>query len=480
MKIAKYSIYSIVVLIPLLIGCAPSREPLLTATLPDEFALGAEADTNSWALVHWREFFKDPQLQALIQEGLENNQDVLKTFYAIQRAQANLRQAKLGQLPEVNAYVGTGIRRFGEYTMDGVGNADSNQSPTVPEDKKIPDPYRDFTLGLDFNWEIDIWGKLSMQKKQALARYMESEEIYSLAKTNLIASIAETYYLAAGLSEEIRILEENIAIQERQFELGKSLKETGQDSQLSLDQFEALLLNSRGMLLDKRKLLQHANLTLMQLTASADADVNVRLLKQTDSVPEVLKLGIPADLLRLRPDVRAAERNLEAQNLQTNIARTAFFPTFNIAGLAGFNAFDFGRLFQTPASAVYQVGGGLVAPVFNRNRIQAYYQTAKADQRIALLDYEQTALISYLEILRLVNDFQFLGEQLALKSEEVNIQKRSIDNAITMFRIGYADYLDVINSQSRSLESELAYVQLRVDKLQNYSQLYRALGGGWQ
>ncbi|WP_245189627.1 efflux transporter outer membrane subunit [Lunatimonas salinarum] len=450
------------------------------SSLPDGFGANVGSDTSNWGLVHWREFFKDQQLQRLIQEGLSNNQDVLKTFYAIQRAQASLRQAKLGQLPELNAFAGAGVTRFGEYTMDGVGNADSNLSPTVPEDKQIPDPYRDFTLGLDFNWEIDIWGKLAMQKRQAAARFLESEEMYALAKTNLIASIAEAYYLAVGLSEEIRILEENISIQINQFELGKSLKETGQDSQLSLDQFEALLLNSRGVLLDKRKLLQQAKLTLMQLTATTDDNINVQYFSQTDHVPEVLNIGIPSDLLRLRPDVRAAERNLEAQNLQVSIARTAFFPSFNLAGLVGFNAFEFGRLFQTPASGVYQLGGGLVAPIFNRSRIQAFYQTAKADQRIALLDYEQTALVSYLEILRLVNDYQFLTEQVTLKSEEVAIQKRSIDNATTMFRIGYADYLDVINSQTRSLESELAYVQLQVDKLQNYSQLYRALGGGWQ
>ncbi|EON76443.1 hypothetical protein ADIS_2893 [Lunatimonas lonarensis] len=479
MNFKGLALYSILFIASAIIGCVPSRDVITSASLPEKFDVPPSIpDSSTWALLHWSEFFKDPHLKQLIEAGLKKNQEVLKTLYAIQRTQASLQQAKLGRLPELNAFVGTGLRRFGEYTMDGVGNADSNLSPTVPEDKKIPDPYRDFNLGLDFSWEIDIWGRLAMQKKQALARYLESEEMYALARTNLIVSIAESYFLASGLAEEIRILEKNIALQEKQFELGKSLKETGKDSQLSLDQFEGILLNSRGLLLDKKKMLQQVNFSLMQLTASTDPDIKIEALDATDQLPEVLKLGIPADLLRLRPDVVAAERSLAAQNLQVDIARTAFFPTFNVAAMAGFNAFDFGRLFLTPASTVYQLGGGIVAPVFNRKRIQAYYQTARADQQIALLDYEQVALASYLEILGLVNDYRFLSEQLTLKSEEVAIQKRSIDNAVTMFRVGYADYLDVINSQSRSLESELSYVQLRIDLMQNYSQLFRALGGG--
>nr|MBI1232864.1 efflux transporter outer membrane subunit [Cytophagales bacterium] len=464
----------------LLLSCNTAEHVMQRPDMPDTYTNEElKRDSANWAMVSWGAFFQDESLKALIQRGLANNQDVLKTLYRIQISQANLQQARLGRLPELNVQAGAGVNRFGEYTMDGVGNRDSNLSPTVPEDKMIPDPYRDFLIGIDFSWEVDIWGKLKMRKKQALLRFLESEEMLRFTQTNLIANIASNYFLIAGLEEEILILNKNISFQEAAFELGKSLKEAGQDSQLSLDQFEGLLLNSKGLLLQKNRELQQAKFNLAQLTGSYETNFTYASLSETESLPEVIAAGVPADLIRLRPDIRAAELNLQAQELEIGIVRTAFFPTLNLSGLVGYNAFDFSRLFLNPASAIYQVGGGLTAPIFNRKRIEAMYETAKAEQKIALYDFEQTVLQGYLEVMGLVNDYQYLADQISVKTEEVVVQQRSTENASTMFKIGYADYLDVINSQSRSLEAELDFVKLRVEQYQSYVELYRALGGGW-
>jgi multidrug efflux system outer membrane protein len=476
----NYNSIYILVAIALSFSCNTTEQVLTKPDMPTTYVYDElKKDSVNWAMTSWESFFKDESLKELIQKGLSQNQDVLKTLYRIQISQASLRQARLGRLPELNFQAGTGVRRFGEYTMDGVGNTDSNLSPTVPEDKKIPDPYRDFMIGLDFSWEVDIWGKLKMRKRQALIRYLESEEMLRFTQTNLIAAIATNYFLIAGLEEQILILNENISVQDAAFELGKSLKDAGQDSQLSLDQFEGLLLNSKSLLLQKKRELQQAKLNLSQLTGSYSTEFPYNLLAETEMIPEVIEAGIPADLIRMRPDIRAAELNLQAQQLEIGIVRTAYFPSLNLSGLVGYNAFDFSRLFLNPASAIYHVGGGLSAPLFNRKRIEAMYQTAKAEQKIALYDFEQTVLRGYLEVMGYINDYQYLSDQIVLKTDEVTVQKRSIENASTMFKIGYADYLDVINSQSRSLEAELDYVKLRVDQLQSYVDLYKALGGGW-
>ncbi|WP_158856872.1 efflux transporter outer membrane subunit [Lunatibacter salilacus] len=475
----NYTIY-ILVAIAFSFSCNTAEQILTQPAIPVTYVNDAlKKDSANWAMISWESFFRDEALKELIQDGLSQNQDVLKTLYRIQISQASLRQARLGRLPELNLQASTGVRRFGEYTMDGVGNTDSNLSPTVPEDKMIPDPYRDFLIGLDFSWEVDIWGKLKMRKRQALMRYLESEEMLRFTQTNLIANIATTYFLISGLEEQIMILNKNISVQEDAFELGKSLKEAGQDSQLSLDQFEALLLNSKGLLLQKNRELQQAKLNLSQLTGSYSTDFSYNSLEQTELLPEVIEAGVPADLIRMRPDIRAAEMNLQAQHLEVGIARTAFFPSLNLSGLVGYNAFDFSRLFLNPASAIYHVGGGLSAPIFNRKRIDAMYQTAKAEQKIALYNFEQTVLRGYLEVMGFINDYQYLSDQILLKTDEVIVQKRSIENSSTMFKIGYADYLDVINSQSRSLEAELDFVKLRVEQFQSYVDLYKALGGGW-
>ncbi|MFC4872823.1 efflux transporter outer membrane subunit [Negadavirga shengliensis] len=482
MNTYKSFIYIFFPLILLFVSCKTQqvREGISTQ-IPDNYLVAEQTiqDSSNWALAGWKEFFKDAHLQNLIETGLENNQDVLKTLQNIRIAQADLKRARLGRLPEINGIAGVYSRRFGEYTMDGVGNTDSNLSPTVPEDKKIPDPYRDFILGAEFGWEIDVWGRLNMRRKQATAQYLASVEMTNHTKTWLIAEIATHYYHLIGLDEEIETLLSNISFQEQAYELGKSLKATGKDSQLSLDQFEGLMLNSKGVLVSKRRERQNVILSLSRLLGTYPENYERPPLSEVD-IPEAVQVGLPSDLLRLRPDIRQGENQLRANDLEVGIARTAFFPSFRLFGMAGFNAFEFSKLFLNPASTAYQLGAGLTAPLFNRGQIRAAYESAKANQQIALLDYEQTVLKSYLEVLGLVNDFSTLEEEIQLKNDEVIVQRRSVDNAGTMFKVGYADYLDVINAQSRSLESELDYINLKVAQLQSTVKLYRALGGGWQ
>jgi HAE1 family hydrophobic/amphiphilic exporter-1 len=160
-------------------------------------------------------------------------------------------------------------------------------------------------------------------------------------------------------------------------------------------------------------------------------------------------------------------------------AKAAFYPSLNLFGMAGFNAFDFSRLFFSPASIATQLGAGLAAPIFNRRQIQSQFDVAKADQRIALLEYEKRTLNAYLEVLDLVNQIHTLENQLRFKDQEVAVLQRAIDNSNTLFSVGYANYLEVINAQSRALQSSIELADLKASQLQAQVQLYRALGGGW-
>ncbi|MBW3469407.1 TolC family protein [Arthrospiribacter ruber] len=441
-------------------------------------SLEAESSLNV-AMINWEIYFEDPNLKSLIRVALENNQDNLKTLERIRIARANLGIARGGLLPEINGIAGAMSRRFGEYTMDGVGNTDSNLSPTVPEDKLIPDPYRDFILGAQFNWEIDVWGKLKNRKRAAFERYLASEEMANHVKTWLIGEVVMHYYQLVALDEELRILTSNIELQEKAVNLSKDLKESGKENQLAVDQFEALMLNSKALLIERQRELRTTELQLTRLMGGYAMEHERTVLDTAFENSELVAFGLPADLLRMRPDIRMAERELIASKADLNAARAAFFPSINLGGMAGFNAFDFGKLFFSPASMVYQLGAGLTAPVFNRNRIRMEMETAKASQKIAFLEYEQTVFKSYLEILNLINEFRTYDEQLQLKSYEVEVQKRSVDNSNIMFRVGYADYLEVLNAQSRALQSEIELIELKKSQLQTNVKIYLALGGGW-
>jgi outer membrane protein, multidrug efflux system len=147
--------------------------------------------------------------------------------------------------------------------------------------------------------------------------------------------------------------------------------------------------------------------------------------------------------------------------------------------MAGFNSFDFSRLFFNPASVAWQLGSGISAPVFNRGAIRAAYETVQSNQRIAWTNYEQVVFRSYVEVLDLINQLQTLDEQLKFKSQEVAVQKRSVDNSNTMFSVGYANYLEVINAQARALQAQVESEELQTQQLQNKVNLYKALGRGW-
>ena len=454
-------------------------EPESSLSLPEQSSQQESDSTSTLAQIAWQNYFADPRLRALIGSALANNQDNLITLQRIKAARASLMRAKAGLLPGVSGMAGAAQRKFGEFTMDGVGNFDTNLSPELNEDQLIPDPYKDFIIGANFEWEIDVWGKLRNRKRAAAARYLASEEFSKSVRTWLISEVASTYYQLLAFDAEIDILKENIRLQELALQLIIELKEGGRANQLAIDQFEALVLNSKSQLEAKLREQKSAEYEMTRLVGTVEIPVERIELDSAVERKRILEVGLPAQLLQYRPDVREAELNLQATKFDVGAAKAAFYPSITLFGMAGFNAFDFTKLFFNPASTIYQFGAGLTAPIFNRRVIKTEFELARTDQQIALLEYEKRTLNAYLEVLDLVNQIQTYDNQLKLKQYEVSVLERSVDNSNTLFSVGYANYLEVINAQSRALESAIELAELKASRLQSHVQLYRALGGGW-
>jgi HAE1 family hydrophobic/amphiphilic exporter-1 len=308
---------------------------------------------------------------------------------------------------------------------------------------------------------------------------MASESMSKAVQTWLISDVASTYYELLALDAEIDVLNENIELQKLGLQLITELKEGGKANQLGIDQFEALLLNSQAQLEEKLRVRQSTTYALQRLIGKVEVPLERSELDQALATPKFRELGLPAQLLQYRPDLREAELALEATRFDVIAAKAAFYPSLNLFGMAGFNAFDFSKLFFNPGSVAYQLGAGLAAPIFNRRQIQAQFEVAKADQRIALLEYEKRTLNAYLEVLDLVNQISTYENQLKLKQNEVSVLQRSVENSNTLFSVGYANYLEVINAQTRALGSAIELADLKASRLQSQVQLYRALGGGW-
>lgn len=477
----KKSLVLLIGAVGILTACKISQPvgPESKLKLPQEFTSPTADSVSTIASIQWQNYFEDSSLKVLIGLSLANNQDNLMTLERINSSRAVMRAAKAGLLPTVSGIAGASSTKFGEYTMNGVGNFDLNQSEFVPDDKRIPDPYTDLLVGVSFDWEVDIWGKLKNRKKAAIARYLASEEMANAVQTWLISDVASNYYELLALDAEIQVLQENIRLQDLGVQLITELKEGGKANQLGVDQFEALALNSKSQLEEKIRVQQSTTYALQRLIGTVEIPLQRSKLDQALATPKFRQVGLPSQLLQYRPDLREAELALEASRFDVMSAKAAFYPSFNLFGMAGFNAFDFSRLFFSPGSMAYQMGAGLVAPIFNRREIQSQFEVAKADQRISLLEYEKRTLNAYLEVLDLVNQIQTVENQLKFKDQEVSVLQRSVDNSNTLFSVGYANYLEVINAQSRALQSSIELAELKAFQLQAQVQLYRALGGGW-
>lgn len=312
--------------------------------LPEEYQ-GVDKDTTlSIAQINWENYFQDPRLKTLIGSSLANNQDNLMTLERIKASRAIMKAAKAGLLPAVSGMAGASQRKFGEYTMDGVGNFDSNLSSTVPEDKRIPDPYKDFIIGANFEWELDVWGKLTNRKRAAVSRFMASEEMAKAVRTWLVSEVASNYYELLAIDAEINVLHENIRLQEIGLRLISELKEGGRANQLAVDQFEALVLNSKAQLEAKIREQRSTEYGLSRLVGNLEIPTNRIELDSAVERPRIREIGIPAQMLQYRPDVKEAEYQLQASRFDVNAAKAAFYPSINLFGMAGFNAFDFSKL----------------------------------------------------------------------------------------------------------------------------------------
>lgn len=425
----------------------------------------------------WEAFFQDSILRGYVDVALSNNHSFKQSMERISLSRAALSRAKGMMLPEVNLSIGAKVNRFGDYTMDGVGNSETNV-PSLPKDKHIPDPYRDFGLGLGVTWEADIWGKLSRQKQAAAARWMASVEAARFARSLLISELAINYYELIGLDRRKEVLNNALESARRSYELTRQLKNEGAETQLAVDQFYTRSLSLESKLLENDQLIGEKERAIASLLGVFPFEVRRMGFEELSRLPFPLSDGIPANLLSLRPDVRSAELELIASKADVISAKAAFYPSLVLGASGGFNAFSLDKWFRSPASLVYDLAAGITAPIFRRGEIRSMWESAKSSQRVALSQYHDTALRAYSEVVDLYCSSRTQNERILLKEEETLAHQRSVENANEMFSLSFIGFLEVLSAEERFLESELEHIEIVTDLCRKKILLYRALGGG--
>lgn len=458
-------------------GCVPHapKQPQIDVHLPNQFTGDSSpSQSESAARVPWDEFFSDPHLTALLRQAIATNPDVPLALTRVEMARAYVTAATGAQLPRVGVAAGAGIRKFGLYTMDGAGNATTEITPG----QIVPTHLPDFSVGLVASWEVDVWGKLKNQKRSVVAQYLASVEAAQWVLSQLVRHVASAYYelLAADASQ--RILTESLQRQQEALEVVRLQKQAGTATELAVQQFLQGVSDTEAQLAEVGQRIGIAqnqlNLLLGRYPHTITRDPE-RLFGEAD---KPLDVGVPAALLRNRPDVRQAELELKAARCDVAAARAAFHPELTITAGLGLQAFNPRYLFDVPSSFTYNAGAGLIAPLVNRAAIEADFSVANARQTEALYNYQKILLQAYADVVNGLLGIDSAREVLRLKAQQKAATSEAVEISTTLFQAGKATYFEVLLAQQSRLSAELDRVQaakaLRVARVDVYS----ALGGG--
>lgn len=435
---------------------------------------GAARDTVNTAAVNWRNYFTDPNLVALIDSALQNNQELNIALREIEMSRNEI-MARTGEYkPFGDLAFGTGVERSGRYTWNGVSEEDLKNSP-----EKYPKFVGDQTLLGVFSWEMDVWHKLHNAKDAAVRRYMASIEGRNFVVTNLVAEIANAYYELIILDNQLSIVQQNIELQQNALDLVRVQKEAARVNELAVNRFEAQLINTQNLRYDIQQMIVETENKINFLMGRYPQPIkrSTQDLRSIELPP--LAEGVPSQLLANRPDVRQAEQELEASKLDVKVARANFYPNFTLRAGIGFQAFNPVYLVN-PKSLAFNVLGDVMAPLINRNAIKATYYNASARQIQTVYTYQQTLLNAYVEVMNQLSGNQNYSQSFESKAKQVDILSHSVDISESLFKSARADYTEVLFTQREALDAKMELTEIRKKQINATINLYKALGGGWR
>lgn len=411
-----------------------------------------EADTTSLGDVPWRELFRDPQLQSLIEQGLESNVDLQSARLRVEQAAASLMSARLAFVPSLTLSPEGALARYDGATSKTYG---------------IP---------AAASWEVDVFGGLRNAKQGAKATLAQSEAYRQAVRTQLIATVADGYYTLLMLDRQLAVSRETADNWQESVETMRALKEAGMTNQAAVAQSEASLRSVRATIPDLEAQIREAENALCLVLGQTPQAI-ARGSWNDVALPETVSAGIPLKLLSARPDIRQAEMALATAFYATNEARAAFYPRITISGTGSWTN-SAGAVVANPGKFLLSAVGSLVQPIFNRGLNRAKLRIAKAQQEEALLSFRQSLLDAGCEVSDALCRYRTSEQILAERGEQLKALRESVEATQELMRGGDATYLEVLTAQQGLLSAQLAEMTDRYTQVQALIRLYRALGGG--
>jgi NodT family efflux transporter outer membrane factor (OMF) lipoprotein len=459
-------------LLALLAACAPLGPTFVKpdVDLPSAWSESnaTQWDTSPMTQPQWWRIFDDPVLDKLVEIAWQQNNSLEIAGLRVLEARAQLGIAEGNLYPQSQLASGNGTYTSPANNSGGGSN------------------FWQYGIGASASWEMDFWGRFRRAIESADAAYLASIAARDQALILLTAQVVNTYATIRVNEELLRFARENVVIQQRSFDITSVLYKNGSDSELDMQQAHTLLLSTQasipGYEIARKQARNALNTLLGEPTGTIDD-----LLGDEEGIPKLpdaIDLGIPADLLRRRPDVRQAELNAMAQNALVGMAEADLYPSFSLSGSLGLVSggpgdAGFGELFGSDA-LTFSIGPSFVWPFLNYGRIRNNVRVQDARLQQALVNYRDVVLQSAREVEDALASLNGSQQQAVILVKAVESAKRSSEISMLRYREGFSDYQRVLDSQQSLFAQQQRLINQLGTTVSSLVRLYQSLGGGWE
>ena len=413
--------------------------------------LPAGIDTVTIASMSWREMFTDRKLQSLIETGIKQNTDLNVARLRVEAAEAALITAKLSYLPSLGINAEGGGSRYDGTTA------------------------KTYNVGASASWELDIFGRLTAAKRGAVAALQGSRDYQQAVQTQLVATIADSYYTLSMLDTQMAINNRTLENWRATVRTLEALKKVGKANEAGVLQAKANVMQLESSQLAIRKSISETENALSAILAMPSHSIERNNLTEA-SFPDTISIGVPLQLLSNRPDVRQAEMELAQAFYATNVARAAFYPNITLSGTLGWTN-NGGGVITNPGQWLLNVIGSLTQPLFNRSVNIANLNIAKSRQEEAKLLFRQALLNAGKEVNDALAVWQTAKSQIEIGERRVSVLNDAVRKTELLMCHSGATYLEVLTTQQSLLEAETLQSQAYFERIQSIIKLYHALGG---
>lgn len=423
------------------------RDPLsLTDTL-------AVTDTTSFGNLPWRSVFTDPQLQTLIQQGLDNNVDLLNAALNVKMIEAQLACAKLAFLPSV------------AFTPQGTLSSFDGSKTT-----------KSYQLPISASWNVDLFGNILSLKRGAQMQLLQAKDYQLAVKTNIITGVANLYYTLLMLDRQLEILTDMEGLTKETWDMMALQMKFGRARSTSVQSAEASYYSVQSQITDMKRQIREVENSLSLLLCQPGQTISRGKLSD-QSLPSEFSTGIALQMLNNRPDVHAAEMSLAAcyHNVQT--ARSRFYPSINITG-SGIFTNSMGTQTFNPGKWLLSAIGSLTQPIFANGQLVAGLKVAKAQQEQAFNNWQNAIYKAGNEVSNALVSYNSYDERSRLEQKQTELYRQNVEDTRQLYKSSGTSYLEVISAQANLLNAEITKVSDDFYKMQAVVSLYSALGGG--